>query len=90
MPGAGQIYDYDATDVDRARLQRLARDLDMAPDVLPPPNRSGPPMSCRLPDGYHQRLDALSGRLKVLPGATRRMAVALGVDMLERAITGEY
>lgn len=86
MPDAGQIYRIDATDAQRERVLTIARDLEIDPEVLPPPDRATPPMSSRLPPGYRERLDAVSDQLRLMPGATRRMAVALGLDMLERAV----
>lgn len=45
-------------------------------------------MSCRVTQGYRDRLLAISTELRLLPGATQRMVVALGVEALERAVAG--
>lgn len=86
MPDAGQIYHHDATDDEREYVRSLALQLAIGPNVLPPPDRASSPVSCRVPAGYRDRLDAISAKLRLLPGATRRLAVALGVDVLERAV----
>lgn len=86
VPNAGQIYRHDATDVERDRVRTLARDLEFEVGVLLPPDRGLSPLTCRVSADYCNRLDVLSNRLRLLPGATKRIAVALGVDMLERAV----
>ena len=86
VPNAGQIYRHDATDVERDRVSLLIRDLEVESRVFLPPDRGLAPLTCRISDDVSRRLDALSGQLGLLPGATKRLAVTLGVDALERAL----
>lgn len=86
MPVAGQVYQCDASAAERERVRILARDLEVAPDVLSSPDRKVRPLTCRISHDQSKRLDALTRRLRLLPGATTRLVIALGVDMIERAV----
>ncbi len=86
VPNAGQIYRHGVTDVERARVRTLARDLEVESGVFLPPDRELNPLTCRVSEDTSRRLDALSSRLGLLPGATKRIAVAIGVDAIERAV----
>lgn len=85
MPDAGQIFRVHATDADRARLDRIAGSLGVA-DVIAPPDRAGPRLTCLIRELDRQRLVAVADELSILGGAAGRMAMALGIEALERAV----